>query len=235
MSNHPIGHIERGTIVELAMIPLFSGLAESDLRALLGEARTETHADGFVLFAKGDPADRFFVVLDGHVELFIDEGGRRSVLEVAKRPAVLGEAGMFVDGRYPNAARVVGHAKLLVVPSAPFLTVLDENFDLARRMLGSMAMRLRGLVGHIAELKLKSTAQRLAGFLLGLTAKTEGAAVVRFPYDKRLAAENLGMTAESLSRALLRLGEHGVESRADNVVAIADLAVLRTFCIEEGE
>jgi len=235
MTNLSAGHIDRATIAELAAIPLFSELAEPDLRALLGEARIEARADGHALFAKGEPAERFFVVLDGHVELFIDEGGRRSVLDVAKRPAVLGEAGMFVDGRYPHAARVVGHAKLLVAPSASFLAALDGDFGLARRMLGSMAMRLRGMVAQIAELKLKSTAQRLAGFLLGLTTKTEGPAVVRFPYDKRLAAESLGMSAESLSRALLRLGEQGVESRADNVVAIADLAGLRAFCVEEGE
>ena len=59
--------------------------------------------------------------------------------------------------------------------------------------------------------------------------------MVRFPYDKRLAAEHLGMTAESLSRALLRLADLGVVSRADNVVAIRDMAVLRDFCVEEDE
>jgi CRP/FNR family transcriptional activator FtrB len=175
------------------------------------------------------------VVLDGHVEVFVEEGGRRSVLQVAKRPTVLGEAALFVEGRYPTSARVIGYAKLLVVPSASFLTGLDGRFDLAMRMLGSMSVRLRGLVATIADLKLKSTAQRLAGFLLGLTAKTEGPAVVRFPYDKRLAASHLGMTAESLSRALLRLTDIGVESRAENLVAIADLGRLRGFCAEDKE
>ncbi len=223
----------RDGLVELTMTPLFGGMAEKDLQMLLAGAQTEAHPDGDILFARGDPADQFFVVLDGHVELFVEEGGRKSVLEVAKRPSVLGEAALFVDGRYPNWARVVGYAKVLSVPSAPFLAALDERFDLALRMLRSFSVRLRGLVGQISELKLKSTAQRVAGFLLGLTAKTEGPAVVRFPYDKRLAAEALGMTAESLSRALTRLTPIGVESRADNVVAIADVEALRAFCVDE--
>lgn len=227
--------LSRDALFQLSMTPLFSGLVDQDLRLLLADAWIETHADGVVLYEKGKPADRFFVVLDGHIELFMEEGGRRSVVEVAKRPMVLGEAAMFVDGSYPVSARVVGYGKLLVVPSTGFLAALDERFDLAQRMLMSMSIRLRGLVGQITQLKLQSTAQRLAGFLLGLTNKTEGAAVVRFPYDKRLAASNLGMTAESLSRALIRLADLGVTSRADNVVAIADLDRLRDFCAEEAE
>lgn len=214
------------------MTPLFSGMAEADLLSLLTGAQTEAYPDGSLLYATGDPAQRFYIVLDGHVELFVEEGGRRSVVEVAKRPSVLGEAALFIDRRYPVSARVVGFAKVLAVPAEPFLQALDSRFDLALRMLGSMSMRMRGLIGQISLLKMRSTAQRLAGFLLGLTSKTGGATVVRFPYDKRLAAETLGMTAESLSRALSRLALLGVESRPDNVVAIADIEALRAFVIE---
>ena len=205
------------------------------MRALLGDATVETHPDGHILFSRAAMASSFFILLDGHVELFLDEGGRKRVLEMAKPAALLGEAALFVDGLYPVSARVIGSATLVVVPARHFLDMLDNRFDLARRMLGSMSMRLRGLVGQITGLKLKSTAQRVAGFLLGLSRVSEGEAVVRFPYDKRLAAEHLGMTAESLSRALLRLADLGVVSRADNVVAIRDMAVLRDFCVEEDE
>lgn len=235
MSLSQITPLGRDILVELSLTPLFAGLAEGEVTQLLSGAWTESHPDGEILFARGDTADGFFVLLDGHVELFIEDGGRSTVLEVAKRSMILGEAALFVDGRHPHSARVVGYAKLLAVPRGPFLDVLDQRFDLAIRMLGSMSIRLRGLVGQISELKLKSTAQRLAGFLLGLTRKEEGAATVRFPYDKRLAAEALGMTAESLSRALARLAPLGVESLAENLVAIADIAALRAFCIEDGE
>jgi CRP/FNR family transcriptional activator FtrB len=70
---------------------------------------------------------------------------------------------------------------------------------------------------------------------LGIADTHEGIVTARFPYDKRLAAEALGMTAESLSRALLRLAPLGVQSRSDNVVVIDDLAALRAFCGEEDQ
>lgn len=227
--------LDAASFAQLKQTPLFLGLSESDTRLLLKEACVETYADDELLFERGQPADRLFQVLDGHVELFLDENGRKSVLEVAKRPALLGEGALFTDGQYSDGARSIGFAKVATVPARAFREALDNRFDLAQRMLATMSMRLRGLVVQIAELKLKSTAQRVGGFLLGLCDSLDGEAVVRFPYDKRLAAEYLGMTAESLSRALQRLSAVGVKSRADNVVAIADVGSLRAFCIEDEE
>jgi CRP-like cAMP-binding protein len=221
-------------LFDIARLPLFEKLAAHDLAALLETAWVQIFPDGHVLFTSGGTADKLLVVLDGHVELLVEEGGRQSVFEVAERPAMLAEAALR-EGVHGETARVVGHARLLVMPVEPFRRALDAQPQLARQMLSAMSMRLRGLIGQISELKLKSTTQRLAGFLLGLAPGTEDQAVVRFPYGKRLAAETLGMTAESLSRALARLGALGVESRPDNVVAIASIAALKAFVVAEDE
>jgi CRP/FNR family transcriptional activator FtrB len=146
---------------------------------------------------------------------------------------VFAEAAIFDAGRYPVAARSFDHAALLVVPSAPFLGYLESRFDLVLLMLGSMSLRLRQLIHQITELKLKSTAQRLGGFLLGMTTAQSGKAAVRFPYDKKLVAEKLGMKPESLSRALAKLKKVGVVSEHDNAVSIADVVKLRRFCLED--
>lgn len=232
----PHAIIDRAAIAELSLsVPLFAGVAEQDLSLLLHGAWVERFGDGAILCAQGGSADRFFVVLDGHVELYLEDGGRRTVIEIAQRRAIVGEAALFEEGHYTHSARVVGYGKVLIMQSVPFLAALVSRNDLALGMLGVMSIRLRGLIQHISQLKLKTTAQRLGGFLLGLTFTAEGATTVRFPYDKRLAAENLGMSAESLSRALGRLAELGVESRADNVVAIPNVAALRDFCAEASD
>jgi len=227
--------VDAGTLAMLQLTPLFRGLTPPDVQMLLQSATVELYPENVMLFEQGQPALSLFLLLDGHVEITLGEKGRKSVLEVAARPALLGEEALFPDGVYSESGRSVGFARVVKVPAESFRAVLDNRFDLAQRMLATMSMRLRGLVTQISELKLKSTAQRVGGFLLGLTQQDEGEAVVRFPYDKRLAAEYLGMTAESLSRALQRLSSVGVQSRADNVVAIADLDQLRDFCVEVDE
>ncbi|TAN56019.1 MAG: cyclic nucleotide-binding domain-containing protein [Magnetospirillum sp.] len=225
--------LDRDILLQLQFAPLFTGVVEKDIRDLLEDAEVLSLPHEHELYREGQPVDRFFVVLDGHVELSLDSGGRKSVVEVARRSAVLGDAAMFGSGRYIMSARVLTQASLLAIPAAAFRARLEGRMDIMLHMLTTMSLRLRMLVRQIAELKLKTTAQRLGSFLLTMVEAEDGRAELRFPYDKRLVADQLGMKPESLSRALGKLARQGVESLPDNLVVIADVARLRAFCAED--
>lgn len=226
--------VDYNLLLEIGMTPLFRGMSQADLMVLLGDALIATYEEGTDLFVEGKRAECFYILLNGYVELFRDIENKRNILEIVGTSQLLGEAGLFDDGIYPHSARNVSDSRLLVIPSAIFLRALNKRFDLALRMLNSMSGRLHGLVGQVTQLKLKTTAQRLASFLLGLTATSTGTVTVRFPYDKKLAADHLGMTAESLSRALQKLSKVGVTSSDSGTVIIEDLYALRLFSIEEN-
>jgi CRP/FNR family transcriptional activator FtrB len=225
--------IDKDMVLRLQFTPLFAGLADTDVRNLIDGAEILALADERVLFEAGDTVERFYVVLDGHVEVSVEAEGRRSVIEVAHKGAVVGDAGLFSGRRYLTGARALAGTRLLAIPAQMFLDKLEGRFDILLQMLSSMSLRLRMLVRQIAELKLKTTAQRLASFLLSLIEVSRGRVEMRFPYDKRLVADELGMKPESLSRALAKLARLGVESRPDNVVVVADVARLRLFCAED--
>jgi CRP/FNR family transcriptional activator FtrB len=225
--------LDRGVLLQLQVTPLFAGLAEAVVADLVDGAAVVALAPESPLFQAGEVVERFFVVLDGHVEVSVEADGRRSVVEVVRQGAVLGDAGLFAGGRFQTSARLLTAATLLAVPAAAFVARLEQRFDVQRHMLTTMSLRLRMLVRQIAELKLKTTAQRLGSFLLSLTAVPSGRVELRFPYDKKLVADELGMKPESLSRALAKLARVGVESRPDNTVAVADIARLRQFCVED--
>ncbi|MBI3445816.1 MAG: cyclic nucleotide-binding domain-containing protein [Magnetospirillum sp.] len=225
--------LDRDVLLQLQFAPLFTGLAEKDVRDLLQDCEILTLGHEHLLYREGEAVDRFFVVLGGHVELSLDLDGRKSVVEVARRATVLGDAAMFGGGRYLMTARVLTGATLLAVPAASFRARLEERLDITLHMLTTMSFRLRMLVRQIAELKLKTTAQRLGSFLLTMIDAESGRAELRFPYDKKLVADQLGMKPESLSRALGKLARIGVESMPDNLVLVADIARLREFCAEE--
>lgn len=215
------------------MVPLFASVSAADLAALLADSVVEEHEAGAVLLRAGEPADAFFVLLSGHVRLTAETGGRSETVEILEPPALFGEAAVFDRGPNPVGAESLDAARLLRVPGAGFVARLEPRFDVILSMLGGMSFRLRVLVRQVAELKLKTTAQRLGGFLLTLTEAPAGKVELRFPYDKRLVAEKLGMKPESLSRALARLGPVGVRSCPDGVVTVADVARLRRFSLEE--
>lgn len=222
-------------LCDLALLPFLTGLSMNDLSLLLQSAWVQYFSDGHILFRNTDQATHFFAILDGHVELFIEDNAGKNVLEIAQPPTLLGESALSGNATYLESARIIGHSRLLVIPADSFAAILSQRMDLALRLLSSMSIRLHGLITQISSLKLKSTAQRLGSFLLGIADTQNSTVTARFPYDKRLVAEQLGMSAETLSRALTRLAPLGVKSQGDaSMVILEDIGALCAFCGEDS-
>lgn len=217
----------------LRRAPLFAAVKDDVLDDLLKEARVGTYPRGQILFLRGDPAERFFLLVDGWVKIFLDTpNGEQTVIEIMRAGETIAEAAIFLGMAYPASAEVADDARLVEIPAAPFLARLREDGELALTMLAALSKRLHYLIQHIEKVQTFSTPQRLGGFLLELTKKTDGEATLRLPYDKSLVAARLGMKPESLSRALAKLRDIGVTTLGDSV-HIADIDGLREFC--EGD
>ncbi|MCW8835063.1 MAG: cyclic nucleotide-binding domain-containing protein [Rhodospirillales bacterium] len=219
----------------ISRIAMFRGLTQEALEALLVGATIERHPRETSLFQPGDPANRFYILMEGRVELFVESSGREreSIIDFAGPWETFGLSAIFDRDAFPLGAKVIEDARMVVVPAKPFIEHLSEDFSAVRGMLAGMSAQLHMLIQQISDFKLKTTGQRLGGFLLGLANVNEGEAVVRLPYDKKMLANRLGMKPESLSRALGKLREIGVRGGGEELV-IADVERLREFC-EEGE
>jgi CRP-like cAMP-binding protein len=225
--------LEERDLAVLGRVPLFAGLKPSSLADLLTEASIRHFARTALLFAKGDPARQFYVVLDGWVQLYRQTAdGRESVIALFARGDSFAEAVMFLGGTFPVSGAVVDEARLLVVPAEPFRRALQADNALCFKMMASMALHLRRLVGQIEQLTVRSSTERLAQFLLKLAGTGAESAIVHLPYDKGLVAARLGMQPETLSRALARLRRLGVETTGRRV-AIRDIDALRRHLLRE--
>lgn len=212
---------------------LFAGLDVGTVAALLRHARTARFPRGAVLFSRGDPADRFFVILDGWVKLSRQTSdGHESVIGLFTRGDSFAEAATFEEGEFPVDGVVVEEARLLVVPAAPFLAWLRRHPEIAFNMMASLSRHMRALVEKIEQLTTRTATERLAGFIVGLCDARESPARLRLPLDKVLIAGRLGMQPETLSRALTRLREHGVHE-AGGEFLVDDVDHLRR--LSEGQ
>ncbi|UCH74507.1 MAG: Crp/Fnr family transcriptional regulator [Rhodospirillales bacterium] len=208
---------------------LFAGLKPEAVSKLLHGAAPRTHAKGQMLFEQGEPANAFYIVLDGWVKVFRPSVvGDEAVFGVFTSGETFGEAAMFIQGRYPAAAQVVEEARLIAVHSEVFRGRVRGDPDLAFEMLASMSRHLHSLINQVEQLQTRSSAQRLAQFLVSLAPVEEGAAVVALPYDKSLIAYRLGMKPESLSRAFVRLRSQGVTTDGNRVM-LGDVERLRVY------
>lgn len=224
---------EADLLPRLQMIPLFSRFSPADILGLLGRSHMESYPAGHLLFERGAPLAFLYILLDGQAELSTEADGQSCVIDICRQNAVLGDAAVFSQDVSQLSARTLAPVTVLAIPAANLLAFLESRFDMQLHVLSVLSQRLRGQVKQIAELKLKTTAQRLGIYLLSQAAQTKGPARIDLAYDKRRIADELGMQPESLSRSLAKLGRLGVESLPGNSIEIADIARLRAFCIAD--
>jgi CRP-like cAMP-binding protein len=214
----------------VAPLPLFQRLEISVLADLLSGTSVARMPARTSLFAAGDEADCFYVVLEGKVKLFaLNESGEESVVEVFEPVSSFAEAAMFASGSFPLSAEVLEDALLARIPAAPFLRKLRQDHRVAFTMLSNLALWHRRLMREKTSLRLKTPVQRVGGFLLSLTPADSGTAVVTLPFRKSLVASRLGIEPESFSRVMSRLRSHGADM-VGMEVRITDVAVLRGLC-----
>lgn len=81
-------------------VELFRGVEPEDVAKIFARGMTEEYEAGHVLFQKGDPGDKLYVILGGSVEVF--DGGR--VIAVLSRGDMVGE--MALLSKAPRSAGV---------------------------------------------------------------------------------------------------------------------------------
>ncbi len=103
---------------------------------------------------------------------------------------------------------------------------MDAHF--ARAIVAELAQCYRTVVKNSKDLKLRTSLERLANYLLRQQRRTGGASEFELDSEKRRLASFLGMTPENLSRAFRGLQPYGVTVNG-NRVAIADKDTLERF------
>lgn len=214
----------------IARVPLFSELTATAVAELLNGSSIRCFSSESLLFSAGDPADRLFVVLSGAVRLgALDREGNETIIEVVGPGTSFGEGALFASRRYPVQAEALTGTRLVSINGASFIKAMLQNKALAFEMLGSMGRWQLRLMAELRQLKLQSPAQRLGLYLLLSVEEKAPEACIRLPDRKSVIARRIGITPESLSRALSRLAHFGVESRGDTII-IHDVEALRRFC-----
>jgi CRP-like cAMP-binding protein len=155
--------------------------------------------------------------------------GRRSVTDVISPIRAVGCAAVLLGRPAPVGYHTIASSRLILVPLATLRPMVERDANLARRFLDHVLHELDTLQEETCELKLLSSAQRLAGYLLGLATDPEaGPARFVLPYEKRFLAGKIGCSQENLSRAFAALRRLGVETQR-GIVVLRDVPALRDF------
>ncbi|MGE5465901.1 MAG: Crp/Fnr family transcriptional regulator [Ignavibacteria bacterium] len=213
----------------ISRLPLFIEVSPVQLQHVAAEAREKRLAKGEMLFHKGDACRGFFVIIWGQIKLaFPSSQGNEKVVQVLGPRQSFGEAVMFMDRPYPVLAEAVSEAMVIHIPRKPVIELIERDTSFALAMLAGLSTRLHALVHDVESYSLRSSTQRLIGYLLQqCPPEGAGSAEVELPTSKQLIASLLNLTPETLSRIFRDLGDAGLIEVHGRQIKIPDLNRLR--------
>ncbi len=208
---------------------IFSGLSPSDLAAVADISVVKSLEKGEYLFREGEPAQGFYIVQSGAVNVHrVTSAGKEQVIHVFRPHESFAEAALATQSGYPADAIALETSQVLLIQKDGFLELLRRQPELALRMLASMSTHLRVLVAQLEDLTLKDVETRLANWLIKRCPDPASRlpVVLELKTTKRVLAAELGTVSETFSRTLAKFREQkliAVDGKKLTVVSPARL------------
>jgi CRP/FNR family transcriptional regulator, dissimilatory nitrate respiration regulator len=220
---------QAAVVNSLRACQLFAGLAPADLQAVAGITVIKTLDRGEYLFRERDPAQGFYIVQSGAINVHrVNAVGKEQVIRIFRPGESFAEATLATATGYPADAQAVDASQVLLVQKAGFLELLKRQPELALRMLAAMSLHLRSLVGQLEDLTLKDVETRLANWLVKrCPPDKEGTVEIELKTTKRVLAAELGTVSETFSRTLAKFRDQGLVSVKGKTLRVLSPAGLR--------
>ena len=142
--------VSDGAFATVFDVPLFAQLDDSQ-RACFSTGTEIRLKAGETLLHDGDPADAFYVMLEGELRATKDFGGQEIFLGEVVPGEFFGEIEILLE--IPNwvLIRVVADSRLFRQPRAGLWDLLRNSPQVAREIMRTLATRMRNLEGYRQE------------------------------------------------------------------------------------
>lgn len=128
----------------LRKVPFFENLSDGEIRGIMTHCREDDFSPGEVVFYEGDTADRFYIVLEGEVEVWkAYDTPDADMLAVHGEGKLFGE--MALVDNLPRSATVIsrGETRVLYINEQDFQQILQKNAHVALAIIRSLSSMVR--------------------------------------------------------------------------------------------
>ena len=190
---------------------LFNDMADEQFAALVRGAYVQNFPAQIELITEGDPSDFLHILLSGSVDLFSSWNNRETSMATVRPISTFILAATIKDAPYLMSARTLEKSRIALIPSQDVRAVFDADINFARAIVTELAQCYRSVIKAQKDLKLRTSLERLANYLLSEQKRAGGASSFDLNFEKRRLASVLGMTPENLSRAIKGLQPYGIQ------------------------
>jgi CRP/FNR family transcriptional regulator, nitrogen fixation regulation protein len=160
------------------------------------------------IFGEDEPAEYVYQVVSGAVRTYrLLTDGRRQIGAFHLPGDVFGlESG----STHHLAAEAIIDTTVRLVKRSTLEKAATTQVQVARQLWGMTAGELRHAEGHMLLLGRKTAMEKVAAFLLEMDRRLTGTGMLALPMCRRDIGDYLGLTLETVSRALSELHTEGV-------------------------
>jgi CRP/FNR family transcriptional regulator, nitrogen fixation regulation protein len=163
---------------------------------------------GAEIFGEAEPAEYVYQVIDGAVRSYkLLSDGRR---QIGAFHLVGDIFGLENGSAHRFTAEAIVDTTVRLMKRASLAHVAEQDVTVARDLLNMTASNLQHAEDHMLLLGRKTSLERVAAFLLEMDRRLTAAGVMALPMCRRDIADYLGLTLETVSRALSVLHGKGV-------------------------
>lgn len=187
---------------ELCDIALFADAPAAELDWLLQHS-TEVHLDTGAFFVKeNDPGDRFYIVLDGELQVTRTMNGQEIVLGTTPRGIIGGEISLLHGAPSHISARAIAPSRLLVLDRDTFRAMFAACPTISSQVVQIAAQRTQGLATVLTQQEKMAALGKLSA---GLAHELNNPAAAA-----RRAAHSLHETMPRLQQQTMQLNGLGL-------------------------
>ncbi|MBP1627910.1 MAG: transcriptional regulator, Crp/Fnr family [Holophagaceae bacterium] len=200
--------------------PLFQSLSAAQVEYLVALSSTRNLDEGQILFMEDSPCTGFYVLMEGSIQLtrVSTTPGAHPTLAVILPIQSFAEAAMFGGEAFPATATALKPTRVQHFPKAAFLAAMAQEPALALAIIHAQAVWLRKLTQKVESLSSSDSQERLRRWL---SDQLPVNLFFKLPLTKKALAASLGMTPETLSRALRTMQDEGlIEVRGNSILRL---------------
>jgi len=167
-----------------------------------------TYKKGSEVYGEKEPAEYVYQVKNGAVRSYkLLSDGRRQIGAFHLAGDIFGLENGSAH-RFTTEAIVDTTVRLVRRQSLEL--VAQDDAVVARNLLSMTTTNLQHAEDHMLLLGRKTSLERVAAFLIEMDKRLTAAGIMALPMSRRDIADYLGLTLETVSRALSRLHEFGI-------------------------
>tara|TARA_B100000497_G_scaffold81156_1_gene90489 strand:+ start:1455 stop:2198 length:744 start_codon:yes stop_codon:yes gene_type:complete len=190
----------------LENLPLFKGLKKEEINQIASNIVLKIYRKGEILPLASESQSRLYILYKGQSKLVkINDRGEELILRFIKQRDVL--SSMHFSSLFDTCLEFIEDASLLSLSEEAVNKYIAINHSFASNIITMLSDNIQLLMTNAEIWRLKTAKEKVGWYLNSININNLG----RLTVSKSAIASFLGITPESFSRALKKLGKEGIK------------------------